>query len=39
VAVKDGFINVLSLQFPGKKKMGILELLNGLSFSSNADAY
>jgi methionyl-tRNA formyltransferase len=39
VAVKDGFINVLSLQFPGKKKMAISELLNGLSFSANADAY
>lgn len=39
VAVKDGFINILSLQFPGKKKMAISELLNGLSFSANADAY
>lgn len=39
VAVKDGFINVLSLQFPGKKKMEISELLNGLSFSANAYAY
>lgn len=39
VAVNDGFINVLSLQFPGKKKMTISELLNGLSFSANADAY
>ncbi len=39
VSVKDGFINVLGLQFPGKKKMAISELLNGLSFSANADAY
>ncbi len=39
VAVKDGFINIFSLQFPGKKKMAISELLNGLSFSANADAY
>lgn len=39
VAVKDGFINILSLQFPGKKKMAISELLNGLSFSASADAY
>lgn len=39
VAVRDGFINILSLQFPGKKKMAISELLNGTSFSANADAY
>jgi methionyl-tRNA formyltransferase len=39
IAVQDGYINVLSLQFPGKKKMAISELLNGTAFSVNADAY
>lgn len=36
VAVKDGFIQILSLQFPGKKKMSTSELLNGMTFSENA---
>ena len=39
IAVKDGFIEVLSLQFPGKKKMSTAELLNGITFSDNAKAY
>ena len=39
IAVKDGFIEVLSLQFPGKKKMSTPELLNGISFSEDAKAY
>lgn len=39
IAVRDGFISVLSLQFPGKKKMTISDCLNGTSFSANADAY
>lgn len=39
IAVKDGFIAVISLQFPGKKKMNTSELLNGSSFSDNAKAY
>lgn len=38
IAVKDGFIQVLSLQFPGKKKMSTGELLNGISFSEEAKA-
>ena len=38
IAVKDGFIQVLSLQFPGKKKMTTGELLNGISFSEEAKA-
>lgn len=37
VAVKDGFVFILSLQFPGKKKMTTQELLNGLNFSENAN--
>lgn len=38
VAVKDGFIQILSLQFPGKKKMQANELLNGITFSERAHA-
>jgi len=38
VAVKDGFIQILSLQFPGKKKMQAHELLNGVAFSERAHA-
>jgi methionyl-tRNA formyltransferase len=33
VAVQDGFLNVLSLQFPGKKRMKTAEILNGMKFS------
>ena len=36
IAVKDGFIEVISMQFPGKKKMNVRELLNGIAFSSEA---
>lgn len=39
IAARDGFIQVLSLQFPGKKKMNTAELLNGMSFSETAKAY
>lgn len=38
VAVKDGFIQLLVLQLPGKKKMNAGELLNGVVFSVNAVA-
>lgn len=38
VAVKDGFIQILSLQFPGKKKMKTNELLNGVGFTEQAQA-
>ena len=38
VAVKDGFIQILSIQFPGKKKMLSNELLNGVTFSERAQA-
>ena len=37
IATTDGFINVLSLQFPGKKKMKAAELLNGMHFSDKAN--
>lgn len=36
IATTDGFIEVLSIQFPGKKKMKTAELLNGIQFSDNA---
>lgn len=39
IAVENGFIQVMSLQFPGKKKMNTAELLNGIRFSENAKAY
>ena len=39
IAVKNGFILVLSLQFPGKKKMNSTELLNGITFSNEAKAH
>ncbi|MES2410334.1 MAG: methionyl-tRNA formyltransferase [Bacteroidota bacterium] len=38
VAVKDGFIQILSIQFPGKKKMQSNQLLNGMTFSERAQA-
>lgn len=38
IAVKDGFIQIITLQFPGKKKMAAKELLNGVSFSEKAQA-
>ena len=38
VAVKDGFIQIVSIQFPGKKKMQANELLNGITFSDRAQA-
>ncbi len=38
IAVKDGYLNVKSLQFPGKKKMAAHELLNGMQFSDTAKA-
>lgn len=39
IAVENGFIQVLSLQFPGKKKMSTSEFLNGITFSENAKVY
>ena len=38
IAVSDGYIHILSIQFPGKKKMNVLELLNGMKFSTSAMA-
>ena len=39
IAVKKGYIQVLSLQFPGKKKMKTAELLNGMTFSKESKVY
>lgn len=39
VAVLDGYIDIMSLQFPGKKKMTISELLNGMKFSEEVSVY
>ena len=39
IAVLGGFIHVLSLQFPGKKKMATHELLNGVTFSESARVF
>lgn len=39
IAVSDGYIEVLSLQFPGKKKMTTGELMNGMQFTDDAMAY
>jgi methionyl-tRNA formyltransferase len=36
IAVYNGFIEILSLQFPGKKKMTTSELLNGMTLSDKA---
>jgi methionyl-tRNA formyltransferase len=38
IAVQEGFIEVMSLQFPGKKAMKTSELLNGITFSSGSKA-
>lgn len=39
IAVDGGYINVMSLQFPGKKKMTAAEFLNGMKFTDDAFAY
>ena len=39
VAVQDGFLQLLSLQLPGKKRMQVAELLNGITFSDAAKLY
>jgi methionyl-tRNA formyltransferase len=38
IAVENGFIQIVSLQFPGKKK-DTSELLNGIAFSEEAKAH
>ena len=36
VAVKDGYIRILELQLPGKRKMDVQSLLNGFHFEEDA---
>ena len=38
ITTKDGILKIVSLQFPGKKRMSAHELLNGITFSENAIA-
>ncbi|MDA6069438.1 methionyl-tRNA formyltransferase [Flavobacterium sp. AC] len=39
IAIKDGFIQLLGLQLPGKKRMQVAELLNGITFSDSTKVY
>jgi methionyl-tRNA formyltransferase len=39
IAVVDGYIQLLSLQLPGKKRMTVVELLNGITFSDKTKVY
>ena len=39
IAVLGGFLHVLALQFPGKKRMLTQELLNGVTFSGDLQAF
>lgn len=39
IAVLGGFLNLKSLQFPGKKRMTAQELLNGMIFSEQTRAF
>jgi len=39
IAVRDGFLQLLSLQLPGKKRMQSAELLNGITFSEDTKVY
>ncbi|WP_350291693.1 methionyl-tRNA formyltransferase [uncultured Croceitalea sp.] len=36
IAAKDGYLNLLEIQLPGKRKMKTQEVLNGLQLSKNA---
>jgi len=38
IAVLNGFIDLKSIQFPGKKRMKTNEILNGMSFETSAKA-
>ncbi len=39
IAVCDGYIEIAQLQFPGKKNLKTAELLNGISFGTDAKAF
>lgn len=36
IAASDGYINIIEMQLPGKRKMDVQSLLNGHQFSDNA---
>ena len=38
IAVQEGYLEITSLQFPGKKRMTTAELLNGMTLSDEAKA-
>lgn len=38
IALEDSFLELKSIQFPGKKRMTTSELLNGMTFSADAKA-
>lgn len=38
IAVQEGYLEITSLQFPGKKRMTTAELLNGMTLSAEAKA-
>lgn len=38
IVVQGGYLEIVSLQFPGKKRMNTAEFLNGMTFSTNAKA-
>lgn len=39
IATQDGYIEIVQLQFPGKKNLKTSELLNGISLSEEAKAF
>lgn len=39
IAVQDGFLQLISIQLPGKKRMQVADLLNGITFSDSANVY
>ncbi len=39
IAVTNGFLDIKNIQFPGKKRMNIQELLNGMSFDNTFFAF
>lgn len=39
IATKDGYIEIVQLQFPGKKNLKTAELLNGITLSEEAKAF
>ena len=39
IATKDGYIEIVQLQFPGKKNLKTGELLNGITLSEEAKAF